>query len=137
MAANSRMASAVQILCVMAYKGPDGTNAEIISRSLRTNPVVVRRLLKCLEKVGLVEIRPGKDGGAKLLRDPAEITLEEVYKAVENETDVFALRQSGNPNCPVNSRMKGLLGPIFEAASEAVNETLGRTTIRALVQEIP
>jgi Rrf2 family protein len=136
MAANTRMATAVQILCVMAYKGRTGTNAEIIARSLRTNPVVVRRLLKCMERAGLVEIRPGKDGGAELARVPDTITLDEIYRAIEAETEIFALRPGDNPNCAVDRRMKDLLAPIFCAANDAVERTLGRTTLGDLVKDI-
>jgi Rrf2 family protein len=136
MAANSRMASAVQILCVMAYTGPGGTNSEIIAKSLLTNPVVVRRLLKDMEHAGLVEIRPGKDGGVQFKREPDTITLDEIYRAVEGDTDVFALRRGGNPKCPVNARMKDLLGPIFDAANNAVETTLYRTTLGSLVKTI-
>ncbi len=136
MAANTRMATAVQILCVMAYTGRGGTNSEIIARSLRTNPVVVRRLLKCMEHAGLVEIRPGKDGGAELARAPDAITLDEVYRAIEAETEIFALRPTGNPNCPVDRGMKDLLAPIFGAANDAVERTLGRTTLGSLVRHI-
>lgn len=136
MAANSRMASAVQILCVMAYTGPGSTNSEIIARSLLTNPVVVRRLLKDMERAGLVEIRPGKDGGVQFRREPDTITLDEIYHAVEGDTDVFALRQGGNPRCPVNTRMKDLLGPIFASTNDAVETTLKRTTLGSLVRAI-
>ncbi len=136
MAANTRMATAVQILCVIAYTGPEGTNSEIVAKSLRTNPVVVRRLLKCMQQQGLVEIRPGKDGGVELARAPDEITLDQIYRAVETETGVFALRPRGNPNCPVDSRMKDLLTPIFGATDTAVETTLRRTTLGSLVGAI-
>ena len=136
MAANSRMASAVQILCVMAYKGPAPTNSEVIARSLRTNPVVVRRLVKDMERAGLVLVRPGKDGGVQLARAPGRITLDEIYKAVEGEGGVFALRAGGNPNCPVNVRMEDLLTPVFGAADMAVERTLRRTTLGSLVRAI-
>jgi Rrf2 family protein len=137
MAANTRMATAVQILCVIAYKGSHGTTSEVVSKSLRTNPVVVRRLLKSLEQQGLVDIRPGKDGGVQLRRRPDEITLDEIYRAVETDTGVFALRPRGNPKCPVNSQMKTLLGPIFGAADTAVENTLNATTLGSLVDAIP
>jgi Rrf2 family protein len=136
MAANTRMATAIQILCVIAYKGPDGTNSEIVAKSLRTNPVVVRRLLKCMERKGLVEIRPGKDGGVQLGRTPDQITLDQIYQAVETETAVFALRPRGNPSCPVDSRMKDLLAPIFGATDNAVEKTLEQTTLDSLVKAI-
>jgi DNA-binding IscR family transcriptional regulator len=130
------MASAVQILCVVAYLGEGGTNAGIIAKSLRTNPVVVRRLLKCMEHEGLVRIRPGKDGGVQLGREPDAISLDQIYKAVESDTDVFALRQGGNPGCPVNARMADLLTPIFGAANNAVERTLRQTTLASLVGAI-
>jgi DNA-binding IscR family transcriptional regulator len=136
MAANSRMASAVQILCVMAYLGPGSTTAAVIARSLRTNPVVVRRLLKSMEREGLVAIRPGKDGGVQLRRAPGQITLDQICRAVEGETGVFALRPTPNPGCPVARRMSDLLGPIFGAANDAVEGTLRQTTLDSLVGAI-
>jgi Rrf2 family protein len=136
MAANTRLATAVQILCVIAYKGAEGTTSEIVSSSLRTNPVVVRRLLKSMEQQGLVELRPGKDGGVRLVRAPERISLDQIYKAVENATVVFALRPRGNPNCPVDAKMKGLLAPIFEATDEAVEQRLRQTTLSELVEQI-
>lgn len=136
MAANTKMATAVQILCVIAYRRERGTNAEIVAKSLTTNPVVVRRMLKSMEHAGLVEIRPGKDGGVRLALDPADVTLEAIYKAVEDEATVFALRPPANPACPVDRRMGDLLTPIFGAAEAAVEHTLRVTTLADLVKEI-
>lgn len=137
MAANTRLASAVQILCVVAYKGPRGTTSEAVARSLDTNPVVVRRLLKSMQRHGLVAVRPGKDGGVRLGRAADAITLDAVYRAVETDASVFALRLRGNPNCPVDARMPGLLGPVFAAADTAIETTLRPVTLAQLMQEIP
>jgi Rrf2 family protein len=136
MAANTRLACAVQILCVIAYKGPDGTTSQVISRSLQTNPVVVRRLLKDLQKAGLVAIRPGKDGGVHLLQDPDSITLAQIHRAVEPDPELFALRAENNMNCAVGSRMKGLLTPIFTAADAAVRQTLTHATLGSITRQI-
>ena len=56
MAANSLLAGAAQILCYIALRGAKGANSTLIARSLKTNPVFVRRILKDLERHGLVEI---------------------------------------------------------------------------------
>jgi DNA-binding IscR family transcriptional regulator len=105
MAANSILAGAVQMLCVIAWRGGKGANSELLAKSLNTNPVVVRRILKTLENHGLVKVRPGRHGGVELLRSPADITLEDVYKAVEPDAALFALRERGNQRCPVNNAM--------------------------------
>jgi DNA-binding IscR family transcriptional regulator len=135
MAANSRTASAAQILCVMAYLG-EGTTSQVIAGSLQTNPVVVRRLLKSLALAGLVELRPGKDGGVNLVCAPDDITLEQVHAAVEGGTGMFALRPAGNPNCRVNKAMPKLLKPIFESADAAAAQILSETTIGSLARAI-
>jgi DNA-binding IscR family transcriptional regulator len=89
-----------------------------------------------MQQQGLVEIRPGKDGGVQLGRAPSQITLDQIYKAVETEAGVFALRPRGNLNCPVDSRMKDLLTPIFGATDTAVEKTLKQTTLGSLVKAI-
>ena len=136
MAANTKIASAVQILCVIAYKGPGGTTAEAIARSLDTNPVVVRRMMKDLQRFGLVEIRPGKDGGVQLRVDPEAITLADIHKAVEGDASVFALRPGGNPKCPVDRHMKSALPPIFRDVDAAVAKRLRETTLGSLARPI-
>lgn len=136
MAANTRLACAVQILCVIAYTGPDGTTSQVVSRSLQTNPVVIRRLLKDLQKAGLVTIRPGKDGGVHLAQNPDDITLAQIHRAVETDPEIFALRPEDNMNCAVGSKIRGILTPIFAAADTAVLQTLQQATLGSLARQI-
>jgi DNA-binding IscR family transcriptional regulator len=135
MAANSLFASAIQILCYVAYVGAEGTNAEHLARSLKTNPVVVRRLLKAMEERGLVTIRQGRHGGVSLDRKPEEITLQDIYEAVGGGS-LFVLRKQGNPRCPISRAMKDLLPAIFIAADMAVAKSLKTTKLTALIEKI-
>lgn len=135
MSANSRLATAVQILCVLAYVEPDATTSEGVARSLDTNPVVVRRMLKELVREGLVAVRPGRDGGVRLARPAAAITLADVHRAVDGA--LFAVRRGGNPLCPVNQTVPGLLGPVFDQAAAAAARSLEGATIAALAAQVP
>lgn len=135
MAANSLLASAVQALCVIAWRGAEGANAELLARSLDTNPVVVRRILKALERNGLVRLRPGRHGGVELSRSPADISLDEVYRAVEPKGALFVLRERGNARCPVQRTMTVALPPVFRAADEAVADVLRQTSLAMLAQQ--
>jgi len=130
------MASAVHILSYVAFVGPEKTNSEAIARSLRTHPVVVRRLLKSLEKEGLVELSRGRNGGVGLARATSDIDLGQIYRAVENDDGVFALRGEVNPRCPVAVGMEAYLPPMFEEAKNAVETTLGRTSLAQLMKAI-
>jgi DNA-binding IscR family transcriptional regulator len=136
MAANSLLAGAVQILCVIVWRGEKGSNSELLAKSLNTNPVVVRRILKALEQRGLVAMKPGRHGGVELARPAEDITLEDVYRAVEPEASLFVLRERVNPRCPVNNAMARVLPPLFEAAEAAVSGAFRKTRISTLAAQV-
>ncbi|MGX7706617.1 Rrf2 family transcriptional regulator [Methylobacterium sp. Gmos1] len=137
MAANSLLACATQALCVVAWRGAEDANAEMLAKSLDTNPVVVRRILKALERGGLVRLRPGRNGGVELARAPDDISLDDIHRAVEPDAALFALRARGNPRCPVQATVTRALPPLFQAADDAVAGVLRRTSLAALVRQVP
>ena len=136
MVPNSRLASAVHIMSFVAHAGDEGTTSEAIAKSLKTNPVVVRKILKLLEREGLVALRQGRHGGVTLGRPPSRITLGQIYKAVEGENGVFAERRQVNGRCVVACAMRRSLGPIFNTANDAVEQALSKTSLADLVRDI-
>ena len=136
MAANSLLASTVQALCVIAWRGAKGADATLLATSLNTNPVVVRRILKVLERQGLVRLQPGRHGGVELSRSPGDITLDQVYRAIEPEGALFAMRVRRNPGCPVQKVMMRTLPSLFLAADEAVIGVLRNTSIATLAKKV-
>ncbi len=136
MTMNSKMASAVHIMCYIAYAQDPISRSEAIAASLKTNPVVVRKILKLLEREGLVELRQGRKGGVALRQAPEEISLGQIYQAIENDNGIFALRGQVHEKCPVARSMKTSLEPLFDAANNAVLTSLNRTTLAQLVSAI-
>jgi len=136
MSANSLLASGVHALCYLAYRRNDAVSARDVARSLATNPVVARKLLKALEARGLVRIRRGRNGGVALDREPAEISLRDVYEAVE-EGRLFALRERSSQRCPVAKAMKDALPPVFADAQRATALALGHVRLDSILHHIP
>ena len=136
MAANSRLASAIHIMSFVAHAGDEGTTSDAIAKSLQTNPVVVRKILKLLEQEGLVALRPGRHGGVGLQHPASRITLGQIYKAVESETGVFAPRSQVHEGCAVACAMKRRLPPIFDAANDAVERALSKTSLAELMRGV-
>ena len=133
MAANSRFAVATHILTGLGMTEGGRMSSDLIARSVNTNPVVIRRILGDLRRAGLVVAQTGKAGGAQLARAPKDISLHEIFQAVEGGA-LFAF----NPNaavqkCPVSSRMRALLEPVFLSADQAVADQLKRVRLSELV----
>ncbi len=134
---SSRFPVAVQILIVLAWSPKYvKITSDIIATSVNTNPVIIRRIMGYLKKHGLITSATSA-GGAKLFKPADQITLLEVYKAVEltEEHKLFGLHENPNPHCPIGSRINEVLELHLGEARKALEDTLENITIQDLVGE--
>jgi Rrf2 family protein len=136
MAANSRFAVAVHIAAVLAVHEKEFVTSDDIACSVNTNPVVVRRILGALTKAGIVESHLGKSGGSRLARRPAQVSLLDIYHAVEGQ-GLFALNPNPeNRKCAVSCHMKQFLSRVFDTAERAVESSFSKMTLADVVNPI-
>ncbi|HEU0239256.1 MAG TPA: Rrf2 family transcriptional regulator [Mycobacterium sp.] len=132
MSANSRLTIAAHALAWMALaqeRGQELMTSEQVAASVNTNPVIIRRSLGDLRRAGLVDVRRGAGAGWRLARDPGEITLLDVYDAVEHEP-LFAMHRSEpNLQCPVGYGIRPVLGYVYGNIDETLRRELARTSI--------
>ncbi|WP_066941375.1 Rrf2 family transcriptional regulator [Microtetraspora fusca] len=132
MAENSRLTIATHVLTWMALarrRGQDLLTSEQVAASVNTNPVIIRRSLGDLRRAGLVEVRRGAGAGWILARTPEEITLLDVYNAVEQHP-LFAMHHTDpNLECPVGKGIRPALGHVYDGVEQALRHELQRTSI--------
>ncbi|OWA35599.1 transcriptional regulator [Saccharibacillus sp. O16] len=128
---------AVHTLILLSVSPPGTATSEMIASSVNTNPVVIRRITGMLGRAGLVEARAGV-AGARLRKPLADITLLEVYQAVNGmgEGELFAVHDSPNPNCEVGRNIQAAMNPIFIAAQRALEQVLEQTTVADVAGDI-
>ena len=88
----TRFAVALHVLLLLGCgqrRGP--ATSQAIAESVNTNPVVVRRITGHLARAGLVRVRRGP-GGAVLTRPPEQITLADVWKAMNAASQAATAR---------------------------------------------
>ncbi|MCM3900379.1 MAG: Rrf2 family transcriptional regulator [Pyrinomonadaceae bacterium] len=130
---SSRFAVAVHTLTLMAWSEDEPLKSELVAKSVNTNPVVIRRILCDLAHAGLVVSQTGSAGGSKLAWQPDEITLLDVYEAIECQ-GVFSLhRQHPSRRCPVGVNIETVLGEVLEEVDSAVKHVLTKITIKDVV----
>jgi len=138
--ANSRFAVAVHAAATLAYRrtrGEEYVSSQELAASVRTNPVVIRRIVRALARAGVVATKEGKGGGARLARSPRRIPLLDIYRAVEDDGTVLAFNPNPpNKSCPVSCGIKGALAPVFGAVQDAVAHVLGEATLADVLDRI-
>ena len=104
---SERFTIAVHILaCVKYFEGIQPITSEIISGSIGVNAVIVRRILLQLKKAGILSITKGR-AGISLAKPAEDITLYDVYTAVEavGVGGLFRFHGNPNPDCPVGGKI--------------------------------
>jgi Rrf2 family protein len=133
MAANSQFSMAVHVLTMLAASRDENLKSDYLAGSVNTNPVVIRRIIGQLNHAKLVLSQTGATGGTRLARCPEEITLDEVYHAV-NCGEIFALHtREPNQDCPVGRNIEAVLCGLQKEIDRSVTETLSRHTLRDLM----
>ena len=138
MSVNSRMTVAVHILSYLVFasrKRPDLVTSEQIAQSVRTNPVVIRRLLGLLRRSGLVRSRRGANAGWTLARSPRAITLLDVYNAVHDEPLFGPHASPPNPQCPIGRGLPPTLRKVYGTLEGELRGQLARTSVDEVLAE--
>lgn len=127
---NTRFATAVHIMTLLAASPQDWLTSDWIAGSININAVMVRKELSVLRAAGLVTSRQGKEGGSQLARHAGEITISEIYAAVKN-TEVLG-RKNNNPNpaCPIGKNINRHLNTLFSETDQLVLKFLGNTSLK-------
>src|SRR5207253_8541992 len=133
MAANARLAVAIHTLGMLAFADETPVTSEQIAESVHTNAVSIRRIFQALGKAGLVVGQMGPNGGARLARSPENISLADVWRAVDDDA-LFALpRSGGNPSCSMNRAVRPVLAEVFAAATAALEASLERVSLAEVI----
>ncbi|CAM2922305.1 Rrf2 family transcriptional regulator [Paenibacillus sediminis] len=137
MAISSRLSVAIHILALLEVNKGTRMTSEFIASSVNTNAVVVRRIMGMLNKAGLVTTNPGV-AGASLTRPISQITLLDVYRAVEGEgcDHLFSIHEKPNPKCLVGRNIQGALESKYSQAQSAMENELQKITMDQVVMDI-
>lgn len=133
----SRFTVAVHtLLAINQFSEKYKTTSDFLASSVNVNPVVIRRTLISLKAAGIVDVKAGS-GGATIAKPLTEITLYDVYRAVDCvEGDLFHFHENPNPACPVGRNVHAVLDAHLFAAQRAMEDELKKTTLSDLAQEL-
>ena len=137
MATNIQFSIAVHILAGLAC-GCDqkGVTSSHLAESVNTSPSFVRRTLAKLSKAGLVETATGKSGACWLARDAQDISLLDVYRAVD-APKVFAIHDySEQKSCFVSCHIKTALENALVKTQKAMETSLAEISLAQIVSDV-
>ena len=123
------------LIFIHEAKGRVKVTSTLLSQSTGCNPVVIRNTLSALKKAGILTVARGT-GGAELSRPPAEITLYDIYHALEPEglDSLIGIHACQGRACPVAQNIRRVLEPPYQAIEEAVRRAMEGVTLESMLE---
>ena len=137
MASNSRLAIAIHTAGMLAVMQDCGhLSSEKIAESVSTNSVVIRRIIGLLVKHNLVEVQMGTGGGSRLTRPPDEITLAEIYLALE-EGALFQVPMLEDEHCcNLGITVRPVISEVLQEAESEMIKKLQNITLADVMKKV-
>ncbi len=138
MRVSKRFPLAVHSLLFVAVLSPKKrVTSTLVAESTDSNPVVVRNIFLKLSENGLLVAAAGKNGGVRLAIEPKDITLWDIYQAVETNDveEIFKLHET-NSDCPVGKNFYQILYPHMASAVNAMKTDMEQVTLETLIDEL-
>lgn len=134
---SSRFTIAIHILlCINIFQDKYKITSDFLSKSIQTNPVIIRRILKQLREAGIITVTRGS-GGASIARPTEDITFLDIYNAVEcvDNGKLFHFHENPNLQCPVGANIHNVLDDKLNRVQNAMEMEMKGITLGDVIKD--
>lgn len=132
---SGRFQIAVHIFTLLHAAGSEVISSDYIAGSTNVNPVLIRKELSHLIKLGLVVSKEGKSGGYLLGKPAEQITMADIYEAVLVTPVLGKARNVPNPLCPVGKQISTYLNHMDNKVHQTIINKLRKQTLAAFSKQ--
>ena len=138
MAQNFQFSIAVHLLAGLACGScpESGVTSGVLAESVNTSPSFVRRTLAKLSKAGLVKTATGKAGACWLARDAKDISLLDIYQAVDAPRAFAIHNYSEQKACYVSCHIKTALEKALSKTQRAMEASMAGISLAQIVTDV-
>lgn len=134
----SRFTIAIHMLVIVALEGKENKiTSDFLASSVGVNPVIIRKTLSQLKKAELITVARGT-GGAEIIKNLKDISLLDIYRAVEclgKTGQLFSFHENPNPNCPVGAHIHQVLDQKLDKIQQTMEAELSQTSLEQVVAD--
>ena len=136
MAVNTQFSIAVHLLAGLAYQPGQETTSGYLSLSVNTSPSFVRRTLAKLSKAGLVVTTTGKNGTCRLAKKAAQVSLLDIYQAVDAPKAFAIHAYAAQRPCLVSCNIKTALEHALAKTQSAMETSLAKISLADILADL-
>ena len=129
---STKLSDTVHVMVLIAINKEKSLSSASIAESVHTNPGFVRQLMLKLKKAGLMTSVAGH-ARPSLSKPADQITLLDIYKAVEGEKPLLHLDTHTNPDCGVGINIQLSLQEFYNEIQKNAEEKMNTITLQDII----
>lgn len=129
---STKLSDALHVLAFLRLGAGRRLTSARIAESVKTNPAYIRQLLAALKRAGLVDSAQGQ-ANPSLTRSPAQITVRDVYRAVEGDRPLLHWDVNTNPECGVGVYVQQSIADFYGEIQAAAEEKMQSITLQDIL----
>ncbi|WP_194948416.1 Rrf2 family transcriptional regulator [Actinomyces trachealis] len=134
---DTRFSVAIHVLTMISEERDRELSSQDLAVSVGTNASHIRRVIGQVKAAGLIESSRGRSG-YRLTRLPSDISLLDIYRAVQGVDRVLLFHAHPNPNeeCPVGRHIESALRPVFADVERQLEEALAAHSLEDVIDNL-
>lgn len=130
-----KLSDAIHILAYVEICQDGDLSSQAIAGSIESNPSLVRRLMSILVKADLLESRPGTIA-PKLARPAEQISVLDVYQALDADQRLLHVDDKTNPKCLVGANIQSALNDAYNQVQQAAENQMAQIKLADIIADI-
>ncbi len=122
------------LIFIEEYQSKTKVTSELLAKSTGCNSSAIRAILNTLQKADIISVKRGV-GGAYLNRDPRDLNIWEIYKAIEPNglKNLIGLHPNPSEKCPVGNKIRTVLEEPYVEVGEALRVAMEDISLQHII----
>lgn len=129
---SAKLSDTIHLLSFLCLGTGERVTSARIAESVKTNPAYIRQLMSALKKAGLISTVQGQ-AQAALTRSADQISMLDIYRAVEGEKPLLHLDIHTNPECGVGVNIQLAVGDFYREVQDAAEKKMQEISLQDII----
>ena len=129
---STKLSDTIHVLIFIYLGEGEKLTSTKIAESIKTNPAYIRQLMSALKNAGIISNTRGQ-AKATLTKTTDQITMLDIYRAVEGNKPLLHLDIDTNPECGVGINIQFSIGDFYQEIQEIAEEKMKRITLQDII----
>lgn len=130
-----KLSDAIHLLSYLDIYKDGELSSKAIANSIESNPSIIRQLMSDLRKAGIIETQKGK-AAPTLKKDPKDISLYDIYQAINMDHTLLHIDPKTNPKCIVGGNIQQSLNHFYDEIEDFAYTRMKQITLADVIGDI-